>query len=114
MSVFSTRSVVAKIHAPQTPLPVLAVQSPVANACLELSDCVAAQLATQVPLALFEWSVRSPFIFVKKLKALHQMTPFALIFHLSPLETAVGTHGGKALTSVLNAMYRKAEGTAIT
>ena len=52
MSVFSTSSVIAKIHAPQTPLLVPAVQSPVANACLELSNRVAAQLATQVVLAL--------------------------------------------------------------
>jgi hypothetical protein len=53
MSVFSTSSVVAKIHVPQTPLPVSAVQSPIANVCLKLSNRVAAQLATEIPLALF-------------------------------------------------------------
>jgi hypothetical protein len=104
MSVFSTSSVVAKIHAPQTPLPVPAVQFPIANACLELSDRVAAQLATQVPLALFKWSVHSSIICQKCSKTVHQTTPFTFIFHLSLREIAVDTHGADVLTSVLNAM----------
>lgn len=88
MSVFSTSSVVAKIHAPQTPFPVPAVQSPVANACLELSDRVAAQLATQVPLALFQRSVCSSIMSFKNLKVMHQMTPFAIISRPFLLRTA--------------------------
>lgn len=53
MSVVSTNWVGLKINAPQTPSAILAVQSPIAKACLELSDGVAAQLAAKLPLALF-------------------------------------------------------------
>jgi len=56
MSVVSVTSVEVKIYAPQTPFVVLAVQSPIVKVCLELSDGVATQLATQVPLALFQCS----------------------------------------------------------
>ena len=100
MSVFSTSSVVAKIHAPQTPLPVPALQSPVECLLRTQQSCRRAACHGDPTCPVL---VVSTFV-LKVSQALHQITPFVPILHLPLLGVAVGVREAIALTSVLKAM----------